>query len=61
MAGEVGEEAADAFEGGVGVVRGVDGEEFYEDVVFHEAGAGVADAIGEGAAALGGLASWKSV
>jgi hypothetical protein len=46
----VGEDAADGFEGGVGVVGGVLGEELDYDILA----AVVADAVGKGAAAVDG-------
>ena len=51
--GEERHESTDAFEWRVGVVGGVFGEQLYDYVVGHEAGARVSDAVCKGAATLG--------
>ena len=55
LASEALEEPADALEGSIVVVLGVDGEELDDYIVFGVAGSRVADAVGEGSAAL-----WRS-
>lgn len=52
LAGEALKKSADSFERRVIVVGGVDGKELDDYVVFELAGARVADAVGEGSAAL---------
>jgi hypothetical protein len=49
---ELGEKPSDAFEWRVIVILGIDGQQFDQDIVFHLAAAGVADAVCEGTAAL---------